>query len=72
MGRCCTRSRLLLVLHRSQPDPGFLGRLPVSRGRTVFLTALRLDSDDLTKRQRFARHRRLREAADHPLKSDVK
>jgi hypothetical protein len=31
VGRCCAGSGLLLVLYRSQPDPGFLGRLSVTR-----------------------------------------
>jgi hypothetical protein len=31
MGRRAAGSGLLLVLHRSQPNPGFLGRLPVSQ-----------------------------------------
>jgi hypothetical protein len=30
MGGCATSARLLLVLHRSEPDPGFLGRLPLT------------------------------------------
>jgi hypothetical protein len=30
MGRFAAGARLLLVLHRSKPDPGFLGRLFVT------------------------------------------
>lgn len=30
VGGCCACSGLLLVLHRSQPNPGLLGRLPVT------------------------------------------
>jgi hypothetical protein len=36
MGGCCAGSGLLLVLHRSQPYPGFLGRLPVAKPVRVF------------------------------------